>query len=74
MRVYSNPLPGTESGGVAALLGPIPADSARHRALPFFTDEMDVDGIDVQVIYPTRGISAQRRTGGGFGRGYRTRL
>lgn len=58
VRVYSNPLPGTESGGVATLLGPIPADSARHRALPFFTDEMDVDGYLADIGEPTPGLAA----------------
>jgi hypothetical protein len=58
VRVYSNPLPGTESGAVAALLGPIPADSARHRALPFFTDEMDVDGYLADLGEPLPSLAA----------------
>jgi hypothetical protein len=58
IRVYSNPLPGPEDSGVAELLDPIPPDALRHRALPFFTEEMDVDGYLADVGEPLPGLAS----------------
>lgn len=73
LPVYSVNFPGlpTDSSAYAsALLGPLPDSSVRHRALPFFADEIDVDGFLADVGEPVPDLGAYlawavaRSTGG----------
>lgn len=71
--VYSAALPGTGKSVpsfTSAVLGPIPDGAVRHRALPFYTDEIDVDGFVADLGEPVPGLSGYllwamaRATGG----------
>ncbi|GAA1648861.1 hypothetical protein GCM10009679_62530 [Saccharothrix algeriensis] len=73
LPVYSVNFPGLpmdSSAYASALLGPLPDASVRHRALPFFADEIDVDGFLADVGEPVPDLSAYlawavaRSTGG----------
>ncbi len=55
--VYSSYVPGPERAH-EALLGPISEASIRHRALPLYTDEMDVDGFVADLGEPVPGLAA----------------
>jgi hypothetical protein len=47
LPVYSTSFPGLASATAeyaAAVLGPLPLGAVRHRARPFFADELDLDG------------------------------
>ncbi|MEJ3741924.1 hypothetical protein WEI85_01300 [Actinomycetes bacterium KLBMP 9797] len=48
LMVYSATFPGLTTAAAdyaAAVLGPVAATSVRHRAQPFFADELDLDGL-----------------------------
>ncbi|MEV4410869.1 hypothetical protein [Catellatospora sp. NPDC049609] len=73
LPVYSVNFPGLpmdSSAYAAALLGPLPDASVRHRALPFFADEIDVDGFLADLGEPVPDLPAYlawavaRSTGG----------
>ncbi|HET6214482.1 MAG TPA: hypothetical protein VFE14_16570 [Micromonosporaceae bacterium] len=55
LPVYSATFPGL-SGAAAeyavALLGPLPIGAMRHRALPFFADEIDLDALLIDLGEP----------------------
>ncbi|GIH08192.1 hypothetical protein Rhe02_62590 [Rhizocola hellebori] len=55
--VYSSYMPGQERAH-EALLGPISEASIRHRALPLYTDEIDVDGFMIDLGEPVPGLAA----------------
>ncbi len=55
--VYSAYLPGRERAH-EALLGPISETAIRHRALPLYTDEIDVDGFLADLGEPVPGLAA----------------
>jgi hypothetical protein len=59
LPVYSANFPGlggAASAYAAALLGPITDGTVRHRATPFFADEIDVDGFLADVGEPVPGL------------------
>jgi hypothetical protein len=58
--VYSANFPGLESnssGFWSALLGPVPDGNLKHRALPFFADEFDVDGFVTDLGEPAPSLA-----------------
>ncbi|GAA2379271.1 hypothetical protein Cme02nite_17690 [Catellatospora methionotrophica] len=63
-------LPADSSAYASALLGPLPDNHVRHKALPFFADEIDVDGFLTDVGEPMPDLSSYlawavaRATGG----------
>jgi hypothetical protein len=56
LAVYSTTFPGLPSNAseyASALLGPLGSSSVRHRALPFFADQLDLDGYLADLGEPT---------------------
>jgi hypothetical protein len=61
LPVYSSNfpgLPGDSSAYASALLAPLPDGAIRHRALPFFPDEIDMDGFLTDLGEPVPDLAS----------------
>lgn len=59
LPVYSANFPGVDANSSnfwTSLLGPVPDGALKHKALPFFADEFDVDGFVTDLGEPAPGL------------------